>query len=95
MWLWLAENPGSYKDMWPEWKHNNGKISVVDNYCFACAVSGICCPIKKWQHGCLKQEYGEWSSCNNPEDAKKLALTIANLEWFSYKEFYKKVMYYE
>lgn len=38
LWLWLAENPGNDKSVWPGWESVSGYDPEVfpDNECFAC-----------------------------------------------------------
>jgi len=57
LWLWLAKNPGCYKEDWPGWKY----IESTNNCCFACEIAirkqretqhqNKCefCPIKNWR----------------------------------------------
>lgn len=36
LWNWLAENPSSWKEDWPEWEFNGGNVATINHDCFAC-----------------------------------------------------------
>jgi len=36
LWKWLYNNPGSYKNEWPDWDINGGDVEVCGNWCPIC-----------------------------------------------------------